>query len=69
MAPAGIQRHAALVAALIEAGELVQGVTDTQFQAIGGDDRSPANTAAIALLTRIAVAVRVSWESGCAQLG
>jgi hypothetical protein len=68
--PAGIARHGALVAAFIEAGELTQGVADADFAARGGcDGRSPAGGAALALLTRLAAAVRASWDSGFARPG
>jgi hypothetical protein len=67
--PAGIARHGALVAAFIEAGELAQGIADAEFARRGWrDGRSPAGDAALALLTRLAVAVRFSWDSGFARL-
>lgn len=67
--PAGIARHGATVAAFIEAGELAQGVADAGFAARGGrDGRCPAGDAALALLTRLAAAVRSSWNSGFARL-
>ena len=65
--PVGIARHGALAAAFIEAGELAQGIADAEFEARGGrDGRSPAGDAALALLTRLAAAVRSSWDSGFA---
>jgi len=68
--PAGIERHGALVAALIEAGELAQGIADTRFTEAGERDaRWPDAEAAMALLACIAQAVRLSWESGFARLG
>jgi hypothetical protein len=66
--PAGIERHAALVVALIEAGELAQGLADAQALEAGRDARSATDAAAMALLLRIAGAVRLSWDSGFAQL-
>ena len=39
-APVGIERHALLVAALVEAGELVQGLADVLLLAAGHDARS-----------------------------
>ncbi len=67
--PAGIARHGVLAAAFIEAGELAQGVADAVFAERGGrDGRSPAGDAALALLTRLAAAVRSSWDSGFARL-
>jgi hypothetical protein len=65
--PAGIVRHGALAAAFIEAGELAQGLADAEFAARGGRDaRSPGADAALALLTRLAAALRSSWDSGFA---
>ncbi len=66
--PAGIGRHAALVAALIEAGELAQGIADAEFLSGGQDRPSPPQDAAMALLLRLARAVRLSWESGFSHL-
>ena len=62
--PPGLERHAALVSALIEAGELAQGLADVDFAARGLDAASPAADAAMALLTRIAEAVHLSWTTG-----
>ena len=67
MAP-GIERHGALVAALIEAGELAQGLADALFAETGRDDRSKSDAAAMALLARLAAAVRQSWDSGFTRL-
>jgi hypothetical protein len=67
--PAGIERHAALVVALIEAGELAQGLADETFLEAGRDTPSATDAAAMALLLRIAEAVRRSWDSGLARLG
>jgi hypothetical protein len=67
--PAGIARHAALVAAFIEAGELAQGLADETFLEAGRDTPSATDAAAMALLLRIAEAVRRSWDSGFARLG
>ncbi|WP_426958722.1 hypothetical protein [Muricoccus radiodurans] len=64
--PPVIGRHGALVTALIEAGELVQGIADAAFEATGRDDASPVTEAAMALATAIARAVRDSWEAGFA---
>jgi hypothetical protein len=66
--PAGIERHAALVAALIEAGELAQGIADALFADCGCDARSESVAAATALLARLAASVRASWDSGFARL-
>lgn len=66
--PPGLARHAALVSALIEAGELAQGLADADFTARGVDAASPAADAAMALLTRIAEAVHLSWTSDFTRL-
>ncbi len=61
----GLSRHAALVALLIEAGELAQGVADAAFAARGGrDDRSPEADAAMALVSALASSVVTSWRNG-----
>ena len=67
--PAGIERHAALVAALIDAGELAQGLADAQFAELGHDARSDLTDAVMALMMGIAGCVRESWRSGFARLG
>jgi hypothetical protein len=67
--PAGIERHAALVAALIDAGELAQGLADAQFADLGHDAGSDLTDAAMALMIGIAACVRQSWRSGFARTG
>jgi hypothetical protein len=62
--PAGVIRHAALVAAFIEAGELAQGVADAAFTERGQDGRTPAQDAAMGFLLDLAGLVRLSWDSG-----
>ena len=64
--PPGIARHSALVAAMIEAGELAQGIADAAFAERGCDGPSPAADAAMALLARVAEAVQGSWTSAFA---
>jgi hypothetical protein len=66
--PAGIERHAALVRVLIEAGELTQGLADALFADLGCDARTQNSAVAMALLARVAAAVRASWDSGFARL-
>jgi hypothetical protein len=62
--PAGIGRHSLLVDALIEAGELVQGLADTRFHAAGQRDvRSPEVDAAMALAMAMARLCARSWET------
>jgi hypothetical protein len=67
--PAGIERHAALVAAFIDAGELAQGLADARWVEAGCDAWSAVDIRAMALLARIAAAVRASWDSGFARQG
>ena len=63
-APIGIVRHGALVAAFIEAGELVQGIADAALQERGQDAPSAAQDAATGLLTSLARMVWASWRTG-----
>lgn len=67
--PAGIERHGGIVALLIEAGELAQGLADAAFAARGADARSPAADAAMKLAIGLARCVRRSLASGFAALG
>jgi hypothetical protein len=60
----GIERHGALVAAFIEAGELAQGIADAAFAEQGHDASTPAQDRAMALLMELAGIVRLSWQSG-----
>ncbi|WP_375464101.1 hypothetical protein [uncultured Methylobacterium sp.] len=62
----GIQRHGALAAALVEAGELLQGLADADFLARGRDAPSATQDAAAGLLTQVAGAVWASWQGGFA---
>jgi hypothetical protein len=64
--PAGIERHGALTAAFIKAGELVQGLADAEFAVAGHDAPSPVQSGAMALLMRLADALRRSWDSSFA---
>lgn len=57
----GMERHAALVSAFINASELAQGLADAAFQVRGCDGPSPEQDAAIAVLTALARAVIASW--------
>ena len=60
----GVERHGMLVGALIEAGELAQGIADHDFAGNGGlDDRSPASEAALALVRALARRVARSWDA------
>ncbi|MFT8244353.1 hypothetical protein [Roseomonas sp. BN140053] len=66
--PPGIGRHAALVGAFLDAGELAQGLADADFAAAGEDRRAPVPDAAMAVLLALARALRDSWNSGFARL-
>ena len=66
---AGGERHDALVRALIEAGELAQGLADVEFAAAGCDDHTPLQAGALGLLTALARKVQASWRSGFAREG
>lgn len=67
---AGLARHDALVAALIEAGALAQGVADAGFAARGEvDDLDPAAEAALAIARVLAAEVAASWRSGFREPG
>lgn len=58
--PAGIDRHAKLVATLVDAGQLLQGVADA-----GWPDEQPLS----AFIHRLALCVVRSWDSGFAETG
>ncbi|QIK78574.1 hypothetical protein G7077_06365 [Sphingomonas piscis] len=64
----GIGRHAALVAALIEAGRLQQGVQDADFEQSGVDRITPAGQALGAFLTELAELVIASWRDPAAPI-
>jgi hypothetical protein len=61
-APPGIARHSRLVAGLIEAGRLQQGVADTDFEACGVDRRSEPSERLGRLVYDLARAACRSWE-------
>src|SRR4051794_33864590 len=59
----GLARHEKLVAALIDAGCLAQGLADHAFHAAGGiDDLTPATTASFDLARSVAFLVMRSWR-------
>jgi hypothetical protein len=64
---AGLERHAHLVEALIEAGELLQGIADAEVSAAHEDDDTPAQAAAMDVLLTLARHVASSWYSGFSQ--
>lgn len=67
--PAGLQRHAELVTAFIEAGDLLQGIADHEAERAGADTLSPRQAGATALLLDLARAIWTSWTSGFAHAG
>ena len=62
--PPGLSRHGRLVATLIEAGRLQQGVADADFAACGADRRTEAAETLGRFIHALAQAVRASWEKG-----
>ena len=67
-APAGLRRHSLLVEALIESGELAQGIADRDFHAAGDLDRAaPDADAALASTMAIARRCAASWSSRFAE--
>src|SRR5438067_2537517 len=64
----GIERHARLVGALIEAGRLLQGVADADFDHFGQDRRTPAVDALTRYVCAIARATCRSWDSGFSRI-
>lgn len=65
----GGERHDQLVRALIEAGELAQGLIDAEFAKAGLDDDTPLHAAALALTVALARLVAASWRGGVARPG
>src|SRR4051812_10708555 len=68
-APSGAERHERLTSAFIQAGELAQGVADAEFAAKGCDDVSPAQDAAMALVTALARKLAASAWSAYSTVG
>ena len=62
--PPGLERHAALVGTLIEAGELAQGLADAAMAERQLDAPSPAAEAAMSLAAALARQAWASWQSG-----
>ncbi len=61
----GLQRHSRLIAALIDAGQLVQGLADAFFHRNGShDDKSAHVQATLSLVQALAGACALSWTSG-----
>ena len=65
---AGLQRHARLVAALVEAGQLLQGLADADFAQRQVDRRTAATYELSAALLEMARAVCRSWDTGFEEL-
>ena len=63
-APPGVVRHDQLVAALIEAGVLAQGLADAEMARSGCDRRSAIQAAAMGLVVALARQVGASWTAG-----
>jgi hypothetical protein len=59
----GLERHSKLVSALIDAGMLLQGIADSDFERAGVDRRTDATDALTAFLVQLAVEVIRSWEA------
>lgn len=60
----GRTRHEVLVRALIASGELVQGLTDLEFEEKGADDPSDMREAGAGFLLMLARVVGRSWSNG-----
>jgi hypothetical protein len=67
--PPGISRHASLVGALIDAGQLLQGVADADFNAVGEDRRTGAAYALTQYLYAIARATCRLWDTRFEHIG
>lgn len=65
----GPERHDDLVRALIEAGELAQGLADAEFARLGCDDDTALQATALDLATALARKVLASWDSGFSAEG
>ena len=61
--PAGLERHSKLVSALIDAGMLLQGIADSDFERAGVDRRIDATEVLTAFLVQLSGEVIRSWES------
>jgi hypothetical protein len=67
--PPGLDRHSALVGILISAGELVQGLSDLEFENLGADEISARREKSGVLLCDLARLVAKSWSQGfCSPL-
>lgn len=66
---AGIDRHAALVSAYIEATRIAQGCVDAEFARTQADSLTPLHVASIAALRSMARVVAVSWRNAFNETG
>jgi hypothetical protein len=62
----GLERHSKLVSALIDAGMLLQGIADSDFERTGVDRRTDATDDLTAFLVQLAGEVIRSWEGDLA---
>jgi hypothetical protein len=67
--PAGVERHAQLVGALIEAGRVLQGVADADFEIAEWDRATEETRALTRWLHALATAMCRSWDSEFRELG
>lgn len=67
--PPGIERHAALAAAVIEGGQLLQGAADAAFEDEQCDRRTRVTDRLAETLTNLARALCRSWDSGFVEVG
>lgn len=68
-APPGLGRHDRLVAALVETGQLLQGIADDAFAEHREDRRTAANDELGEFLLKLGQAVCTSWDSRFRSLG
>jgi hypothetical protein len=65
--PAGIERHGRLCGAFILAGEITQGIADSDMAALGHDEHTQAQRALTQIVMQLAASVAKSWECGFAS--
>jgi hypothetical protein len=66
--PSGLHRHAKLVGLLVDAGRLLQGIADAEFEQAGCDRRSPQYAPLCTAVQSLAHSVCNSWDSGLESL-
>ena len=67
--PPGLERHANMMAALVDAGQLLQGVADANFEHVGRDRRTAAANELGEFLLELGDAVCRSWDSRFQSVG